>query len=56
MDFETLRAGRLTVTRRQAILIPQIEVEPEEASLSLHFKLPKGAFATMVVREFTKNF
>lgn len=56
MDFETLRAGRLTGTRRQGILIPQIDVEPEEASLRLHFTLPKGAFATMVVREFTKNF
>ncbi|MBS3808312.1 MAG: tRNA pseudouridine(13) synthase TruD [Bacteroidales bacterium] len=56
MDLTTLRGARLTGTRRQGILIPEIEVEEETDSLRLHFSLPKGAFATIVLREFTKNF
>jgi len=56
MDMQTLREARLTGTRRQGILIPTITVEEETEALRLHFSLPKGAFATMVIREFTKNF
>jgi tRNA pseudouridine13 synthase len=56
IDLQTLRNARLTGTRRQGILIPRIRVEEEAESIRLHFTLPKGAFATIVVREFTKNF
>jgi len=56
MDMQKLREARLTGTRRQGILIPEIEVEEETDALRLHFSLPKGAFATIVIREFTKNF
>lgn len=56
IDLQCLRDARLTGTRRQGVLIPDVEVEPEDDSLRLHFSLPKGAFATIVIREFTKNF
>ena len=56
IGLQSLRAARLTGTRRQGILIPDIEVEAEDDALRLHFSLPKGAFATIVVREFTKKF
>jgi tRNA pseudouridine13 synthase len=55
IDLQTLREARLTGTRRQGILIPRIRVEEEPESIRLHFTLPKGAFATIVVREYTKN-
>jgi len=56
IDMQTLKDARLTGTRRQGILIPQIAVEQQTDSLCLNFSLPKGAFATIVIREFTKNF
>jgi tRNA pseudouridine13 synthase len=42
-------------TRRLGRLLPEVEVAPREGGLVLGFSLPKGAYATVVTREFMKT-
>jgi tRNA pseudouridine13 synthase len=51
-----LAKARLEGTRRAGrIFVDDIAVEPVEAGLRLSFQLPKGSYATNVLREFMKS-
>ncbi|MGD1992933.1 MAG: tRNA pseudouridine(13) synthase TruD [Anaerolineae bacterium] len=51
-----LGKARLSGTRRRGrLLLPDLIVEPHPAGLLFTFSLPKGAYATTVLREFTKS-
>ncbi|MFP4046261.1 MAG: tRNA pseudouridine(13) synthase TruD [Bacteroidales bacterium] len=52
---EEIKKAKLTGTRRAGIIIPEIKIEQQEDGLNLEFSLPKGAFATIVLREIMKN-
>jgi len=52
---EQFRALRAKGTRRQGRLVPHITVSASNDGLRLQFQLPKGGFATTVLREFMKN-
>ncbi len=49
--------GRLGVrgSRRLGRLIPDVMVEPAKRGVQLRFSLPKGAYATCVLREIMKS-
>ena len=52
---EMLKRGRLEGSRRPArLLLPNLKAVPHEKGLLFEFSLPKGAYATTVLREFTK--
>ena len=54
--LEALHRARLVGGRRQAIvLLDDLQVEPLPDGLLLSFCLPKGAYATTVLREFMKS-
>ncbi|MFP4621751.1 MAG: tRNA pseudouridine(13) synthase TruD [Bacteroidales bacterium] len=55
ITWKNLFEARLSGTRRQGIIIPVIQAEKEEHGLRLRFTLPKGAYATVVLREFMKQ-
>ena len=55
ITMEELSAAKLNGTRRQGIIIPDIQVKKEEDGIRLRFQLPKGAYATVVLREFMKD-
>lgn len=52
---EELRAAKLGGSRRAGIVIPRMRIEEEEQGIRLEFTLPKGSFATTVLREIMKN-
>ena len=55
LTLEDFRRARTDGTRRPARLwLPEIGLAPGEDCLDLDFCLPKGAYATVVLREFTK--
>ncbi|MEF8810235.1 MAG: tRNA pseudouridine(13) synthase TruD [Bacteroidales bacterium] len=54
ITWEDLLSARLNGTRRQGIIIPTVQAEKEEDGIRLRFTLPKGAYATSVLREFMK--
>jgi tRNA pseudouridine13 synthase len=51
IERELFAAAGLSGSRRQGILIPEIDVQPEAAALHLLFTLPSGAYATVLLRE-----
>lgn len=54
--LEELSRARLEGTRRAGrIFVEDLSIEEIENGLSLAFRLPKGSYATTVLREFTKN-
>jgi len=55
ISWEDLLGAKLNGTRRQGIIIPVIYAEKEEDGIRLRFTLPKGAYATVVLREFMKD-
>ncbi len=55
VTLEEFKNAKLTGTRRAGIILPKIEVTREEDGLILGFELPKGAFATVVLREIMKS-
>ncbi len=56
VTVEDLRRARLDGTRRPARLwLPQIELAIHDDGLQVDFVLPKGAYATVVLREFMKS-
>jgi tRNA pseudouridine13 synthase len=65
LEAEVLEAQQLTLDdfgrakvegsrRLGRLLVPEIETEISAESVTLRFFLPKGAYATTVVREFMK--
>lgn len=52
---EEIKEAKLTGTRRAGIILPRIKIEQQSDGLTLEFSLPKGAFATIVLREIMKN-
>ena len=55
-DMEKFSKIKNKGSRREGrILIPDLEVEKLSDKIKLKFSLPKGSFATNIVREFTKN-
>jgi tRNA pseudouridine13 synthase len=52
---EELKKAKLTGTRRAGIILPSIEAVKEEDGIRVKFQLPKGSFATIVLREIMKN-
>lgn len=52
---EDFRREKVTGTRRAGIILPQVEIHKEEDGLRVNFDLPKGSFATVVLRELMKN-
>ena len=55
ISIEQLKKLRVRGTRRLGRLIPVINLNPTADGLTLNFTLPKGAFATTVLREIMKN-
>lgn len=55
ITIEELDRLRVVGTRRLGRLLPEVEVAPHEGGLVLGFSLPKGAYATVVMREFMKT-
>jgi tRNA pseudouridine13 synthase len=55
ISMENLRKHRVTGTRRLGRIIPNITFSNAEEGLELKFKLPKGSFATVLLREYIKN-
>jgi tRNA pseudouridine13 synthase len=53
---EDFAKAKLTGTRRPGIIIPDINYRKCEDGIELKFTLPKGSFATVVLREIMKNF
>lgn len=54
IGWNHLLGARLNGSRRQGVIIPTIQSEKEEDGIRLRFTLPKGAYATVVLREFMK--
>jgi tRNA pseudouridine13 synthase len=52
LDF---RKNRVKGTRRLGRIVPKIKMNEISEGLKLVFNLPKGSFATIVLREFMKN-
>ena len=55
ITFHELRKNRIKGTRRLGRLIPNINVKIEEPDVKLSFSLPKGGYATTVLREYLKT-
>lgn len=56
VDETMLRRARLDGSRRPARLhVRDLSIEPHPDGLSFSFTLPKGAYATTLLREFTKS-
>ncbi len=56
VTMEMLRRARLKGSRRPArLLLSDLSIEPQPEGLLFTFTLPKGAYATNVLREFTKK-
>lgn len=55
ITIEMLRRARLDGSRRPArLLLNDLFIEPHPDGLCFHFTLPKGSYATTVLREFMK--
>jgi tRNA pseudouridine13 synthase len=53
---QMLSRAKLKGSRRPArIFIPDLDISPEPEGLRFSFTLPKGSYATTVLREFMKN-
>jgi len=55
LDVQEFRAQRVKGTRRIGRVLPQITVSDHVDGIQLEFSLPKGGFATTLLREFMKN-
>jgi tRNA pseudouridine13 synthase len=55
ITLEELKRLDVRGTRRLGRLLPDITIQETERGLSLEFTLPKGAYATVVLREIMKN-
>lgn len=55
IDLQEFRAQRVKGTRRMGRVLPEITVSEHPDGIQLEFTLPKGGFATTLLREFMKN-
>ena len=55
IDLNEFRAQRVKGTRRLGRVLPEIVTSEHEDGIQLEFTLPKGGFATVLLREFMKN-
>ena len=55
ITLEELRSLDIRGTRRLGRILPKITIRKSERGLNVCFFLPKGAYATMVLREIMKN-
>ena len=55
ITMEELARIKVIGTRRLGRLLPEIDVQSVERGIQLRFFLPKGAYATVVLREFMKD-
>jgi tRNA pseudouridine13 synthase len=55
INIETFREHGVKGTRRLGRLLPHIEVREISKGIQLVFSLPKGGFATTLLREFTRD-
>ena len=55
LSMKAFKRLKVKGTRRMGRMTPKIEVAEEPNGISLSFTLRKGAFATIVMREFMKN-
>lgn len=55
LDVQEFRAQRVKGTRRLGRVLPEITVSDHIDGIQLEFALPKGSFATILLREFMKN-
>ena len=55
ITLEELRSLDVRGTRRLGRILPEITVKASERGLNLSFFLPKGAYATIVLREIMKK-
>ncbi len=55
LDVQEFRAQRVKGTRRIGRVLPEITVFDHDDGIQLEFALPKGGFATTLLREFMKN-
>jgi tRNA pseudouridine13 synthase len=55
IDIQEFRAQRVKGTRRIGRVLPEITVSDHIDGVQLDFSLPKGGFATTLLREFMKN-
>jgi len=55
VDYEELRRHGVKGTRRMGRVLPRIILEESSEGLRISFDLPKGSYATTVLREFMKN-
>jgi tRNA pseudouridine13 synthase len=55
MTMDVFKRGKITGTRRFGRLTPKIDIIETSRGLQLSFMLPKGGYATTILREFMKN-
>ncbi len=55
ISMEELDRLKVIGSRRLGRLLPEIDVRATERGLQFRFFLPKGAYATVVLREFLKD-
>ncbi len=55
IDLQEFRAQRVKGTRRLGRVLPEIKASEHPEGIQLEFTLPKGGFATTLLREFMKN-
>ena len=55
LDVQEFRVQRVKGTRRIGRVLPEITVSDHNEGVQLDFSLPKGGFATILLREFMKN-
>ena len=55
LGVEAFKEHSVKGTRRLGRLLPYIEIQVISEGIQLAFHLPKGGFATTLLREFTKN-
>ena len=55
IDLQEFRDQRVKGTRRMGRVLPEITVSGHPGGIQLEFNLPKGGFATVLLREFMKN-
>jgi tRNA pseudouridine13 synthase len=55
LSYKIFKQNKIKGTRRLGRLIPRILSEKKSNGINLKFSLPRGAYATIIIREFTKT-
>jgi tRNA pseudouridine13 synthase len=56
IQIDELNQLNIRGSRRLGRLLPDVRVEPTNRGIQLQFSLPKGAYATIILREIMKNW